>query len=187
MKLSLIFFPLLLVCFSVAALRADDSATGGVGGAIHMLQGGTNVRMVAEVVHISHLGTKLPKVTARFVFRNDGPPTTVAMGFPESGGGDHGQPDYTDLTNFHSTVDNKPVALRRVVVDRTRNHLLAYDEYTIWWIKRVHFRRGQTRIVYDRYEGGGGGDSIGTQWFTYILRSGVPGKATLNTLGSFTT
>jgi hypothetical protein len=157
-----------IFCLALAlgpAARADDGAVRGVGGAVQLMQGHPSVRMVSEVVRIQ---VPEARVSARFVFHNDGPPVTVEMGFPEEGGGDIALLD-THFQGFRSYVDGKRVAVRRVVASQG-------NSYRYWWVKRVRFGRGQTRVVENRYIGGQGGMSSGDRWFNYILQSGASWK-----------
>jgi len=153
---------------------ANDGVVAGVGGvpsAIRLAQKEhPSIRLVREDVFI-----KLPEgeVTARFVFRNEGPETTVLMGFPESGGGDTSV-TWSNFDYFVSFVDGK-----RVKVQRFGPKGKTYGSYEIWWVKRVRFRKGQIRIVVNRYRGGFGWDKTGMSWFTYVLRTGASWKGTI--------
>lgn len=70
------------------AAWANDRAIVGRGGTWKPLQGEhASIRMVSERVRVD-VYEKYYDVQASFVFRNEGPATTVTMGFPESGGGD---------------------------------------------------------------------------------------------------
>ncbi len=160
---------ILVLCLGALTLcgtaRGDDSAMEGVGGVLKPMHGHPSVRMVSEEVHI-----KLPQdvVEASFTFRNDGPPVTVLIGFPEQGKGG----GYTQFDHFRSTVDGHPLKVRRYVQQRPGED----GNYKYWWIKRVHFNRGQTRVVLNRYEGGEFVTSAGVVGFNYILRTGASWK-----------
>jgi hypothetical protein len=153
---------------------ANDAVVAGVGGAPSVIKLAQkehpSIRLVREDVFI-----KLPKgeVTARFVFRNEGPETTVLMGFPEKGGGDTSV-TWSNFDYFVSFVDG-----RRVKVQRFGPKGEIVGDYEIWWVKRVHFRKGQTRIVVNRYRGGFGYNTSGMQWFTYVLSTGASWKGTI--------
>src|SRR5438270_7298538 len=71
----------LALCMASAG-KADDGYVTGVGGAACLMHGHPTIRMVSEEVHI-----QLPegKVSAQFVFKNEGAATTVEIGFPEKG------------------------------------------------------------------------------------------------------
>ncbi|HIE51613.1 MAG TPA: YARHG domain-containing protein [Armatimonadetes bacterium] len=127
-----------------------------------------SVRMVAEDVHIK-LATG--EVVCQFVFKNEGPATTVLMGFPEGGGGDVRVPEYTNFDRFEARVDGVKVPVRRVVPKDQ-----GPAEYQIWWVKRVHFRRGQRRVVRNRYTSSLGSNIAGYSFFEYILRTGASWK-----------
>jgi hypothetical protein len=148
--------------------RGDDSALFGVGGVLKPMHGHPSVRMVSEEVHI-----KLPQdeVEASFTFHNDGQPVTVLIGFPEQGKGKN----YTQFTHFRSSVDGKPIKVMRFVQEKPSDEEND-DYYKYWWIKRVHFDRGQTRVILNRYEGGAYVTDYGVAGFNYILRTGASWK-----------
>lgn len=159
-----------------AAGFANDSFVDASGGVVTPLKGGTQVRMVRE-----HIRVRLPDcdVEARFVFRNDGPAKTVTIGFPEEGYNDgplrRGQT--TRFLRFASEVDGHPVRVAREA-ERMRDP----EETRIWWVKRVRFARGQTRVIVNRYRtrpGGMQGDSELLHTFEYILHTGAPWKGTI--------
>jgi hypothetical protein len=146
------------------AASADDGAMEGEGGSLHLMSAGhPSVTMANEVVRIDGL----PKghVRARFVFKNHGPACDVKMGFPDQSWGDgHAGGGFE---GFRSWVDGREV--RTQFVEGTNpDPSQALD----WWVKRVHFNRGQTRVVEDEYFGGGGYDSSGNQFIMYELDTG---------------
>lgn len=147
-----------------AAARGDDAALVASGGALKLMHGHPAIRMLSEEVHIA-----LPdgKVEATFIFRNDGPATTVLIGFPEQGK-DVMPKARTHLVNFRSWVDGKPVATKQV--GRTEGD---DADYTAWWVKQVPFSRGQTHTIVNRYEGGWLDTSYGCSGFQYILKTGA--------------
>jgi hypothetical protein len=152
---------------------ADDGAMYGVGGSLALMKGHPTVRMVSEEVKI-----RLPEaeVEAQFVLRNEGPATWVTIGFPETGGGaDFPGTDQSSFTGFRSTVDGKPVRVSRVIESRGGG----MSDYHFWWVKRVHFARGQTRVVVNRYTGELGFDSGGHRSFTYVLKTGASWKGSI--------
>jgi hypothetical protein len=149
---------------------ADDGAIEGVGGNIKLLRGHKTIRMVSEDVRI-----KLPEgsVRATFVFRNEGPATTVKIGFPESG--DNAGPTSERKSGFgyfRSYVDGQRIRVKR-------EGKLAQDqdgEYHTWWTKNVRFGRNQTRVIANEFQGGLGGDTSNDAYFSYVLSTGASWK-----------
>ncbi|MFI5385265.1 MAG: DUF4424 family protein [Fimbriimonadales bacterium] len=163
-----------LLLSAAYAIPADDTAVDGIGGNIKMMKGHPTIRMVSEDVRV-----KLPQATVRavFVFHNDGPATTVKIGFPESGTGyDHGTRRNSLFGYFRSYVDGK-----RIKVKREGNlHVEEEDNsYHIWWTKSVHFGRHQTRVIVDEYKGGIGGDTTNHAFFTYVMSTGGSWKGNI--------
>jgi hypothetical protein len=149
---------------------ADDGDIEGVGGSIKLLKGHKTIRMVSEDVRI-----KLPEGTVRatFVFRNEGPATSVKMGFPESGNNaSTSSKTRTRFGYFRSYVDGQ-----RFKVKREGN--LARDmegDYHTWWTKSLRFGKHQTRVVVNEYQGGFGGDTSNDAYFNYVLSTGASWK-----------
>ena len=84
-------------------------------------------------------------VDVHFVFQNDGPKTTVQMGFPESGGGDIGSKEFrhqTGFLSFHTWVDGRPVLAAVRLPGQC-----ADEGYETYWVKTVPFAAGQSRMV----------------------------------------
>jgi hypothetical protein len=165
---------LFVFIWAFCAAWADDGASSGLTGSVQLLDSHPTIRMVSEVVRVS-----LPKakVRASFVFRNEGPATTVRMAFPEEGYGDVTTPTSQgdSFEFFRSYVDGKRVKVTRVV-DKERT---GEAEYHVWWVKRVHFGRGQTRRVVCEYEGGGSRSSYGWYGWSYTLKTGASWKGTI--------
>lgn len=159
--------------WSFATARADDGAVSGIGGTVKMLKGPPTIRMVSEAVSI-----KVPEgnVRASFVFLNEGPATTVTMGFPESGEGPDGSTrGKTAFSYFRSFVDGKPVKCRLWPKSEDEDA----QTYDYWWVKNVHFAAHQRRVVVDEYGGSGGGATDGSQWIPYNLLTGATWKGTI--------
>jgi hypothetical protein len=134
-------------------LKRNDSAITGVGGSLTLLKGEhTSVQMVRETVAMS-LEPDGYRVTVDFVFRNDGPATTVLMGFPESGSGDVPQsPRASAMRAFGTWVDGVSAKAAWVPVKSDQE-----GEYRAHWVKEVRFAAGQTRKVRVRYRSDYGG------------------------------
>jgi hypothetical protein len=150
---------------------ADDSATTGLTGTVKVMDAHPSVRMVSEAVHI-----KLPDavVRAEFVFRNEGPATTVRMAFPEEGGGDTSAPKKltSHFSYFRSYVDGKRFRVTKVVDEKHTGE----GQYHVWWTKTVKFAKHQTRRVVCEYKGGGSDSTGGSRGFGYTLVTGASWK-----------
>lgn len=160
---------LLAICFLCISTSAyaNDSAVYGVGGAIQPMEEHSSIRMVRERVDVK-LYPEHAEVRCEFDFKNESKATTVKMGFPESAWGDVSAPKKSMFTYFRSYVDGKLVRTKLA----TSKPSDAYGDYRIWHLKNVPFAAGQTRAVTDKYTSQLGGMSDGTQFFSYILRTG---------------
>jgi hypothetical protein len=133
-----------LLCLPVSVL-ANDTAVEGIGGSWQPLKGEhRSVSMTRERVRMDVYRTYY-QATADFEFHNNGPATTVLMGFPETGYGDVPERRTTAFSNFTTAVDG-----RRVPVLRQTSHDSMFN-YKAYWVKRVPFTRNQTRRVRVRY------------------------------------
>lgn len=124
---------------------ANDTAVVGAGGRWQRLgEGITRVQMVREAVYLN-LDQKSSYLTsAEFVFKNQGGPTQITMGFPESGYGDVPGQDYrakSGFSQFRSWVDGAPVTIKRSPAQVTEM------QYSAFWTKQVTFGKGQIRRV----------------------------------------
>src|SRR6185369_6221029 len=135
-----------------SACLANDAPLNLYGGSAKpMVPGQTLVRMRAETVVLT-LSRSGYGVDVRFDFFNDGPSTTVAVGFPESYGKSyryHGQP----LQNFQTWVDGVPVAAREAAGSGTGG-----AEPYGWRVKDVSFPAGKATAVRVRYDAAYYGD-----------------------------
>jgi hypothetical protein len=151
--------------------QANDSAVRGVGGSWRPLKGEhRSVRMVREDVNIN-VGLRYSKivegdyagydVTANFVFRNYGAAQWVNMGFPERGGGDI-KPREAHFQQFHTWVNGKRVPVQRRVLRIEGED--DYNHYEALWVKRVYFKRGETKNVRVSYKSDAGA-TAGVGWY----------------------
>ncbi len=163
----------LLVSLSVVAC-ANDAAIHGVGGAIAPMDGHPSVRMVREKID-ARINWDSVKVRCEFVFKNEGPATTVRMGFPEEASGvDVGPIKKSRLSGFRSLVDGKPV--KTTFVPTKSDADSDSETYRAWHVKTVRFEANQTRTVVDEYTSPLGMDSMGGRSFSYILVTGKSWK-----------
>jgi hypothetical protein len=127
---------------------------------------------------------KLPDgtVEARFVFKNEGPATTIQMGFPEEsynvGKMKSGQK--SRFKYFKSWIDGKAVSVARKTASPRGSE--DYREL-YWWVKDVSFKAGETKVILNRYKTTPGGSYVdgGYQEVTYIVSTGAPWKGTIGT------
>ncbi len=146
-------------------VQANDSAISGVSGtpgnlrAVQLTGEHKSVRMVREEI-VMTIGRNDYLTEAHFVFRNDGPATTVRMGFPESSGGDS---DFdtlkkrTPFKEFQTWVDGREITATRLIAQHNPDDF----EFEAFWVKSVPFKRGQTRDVRVRYRSPLGGSTDG--------------------------
>lgn len=171
---------------------ANDSAITGVGGSLTLLKGEhKTIRMVREKVAMI-LGPKDYEVNVDFVFTNDGPATSVKMGFPESGSGDVRQLKKSQMLAFHTWVDGIKTAANWVPVKRNEE-----DQYEAHWVKDVKFGKGQTHKIRVSYRSAYGGSATnglrtfvgyhftGANWKGKVDESAL--TVTLRRPGSFVT
>ena len=132
-----------LIGLWLSALKADDAPVMGIGGTIRPMQEHPTIEMVAEYVH-AWLARDQIKVECVFLLRNDGPATTVQIGFPNNGGGEVG--DYLPFREFHSYVNGQPVdvAIMPDTSDST-------SVFLTWWVKEVYFGPGELKSIRDEY------------------------------------
>src|ERR1044072_1280107 len=163
-----------LIAFVTGLCFADDgwwSATGGIEafGKSH-----PNIRMVSEDLHI-HLNDSRPaEVDVTFVFRNEGPATTVTMAFPEEYQSRMG----ASLDRFRTWVDGVRTTASRKITKKTDNEDFDSEGRAVW-LKRVTFRRGQQRRVRVAYDGSYYGNTSGDLGLQYILKSGASWKGSI--------
>lgn len=138
-----ILLVLLLGLFPLAAM-ANDRAVVGIGGRVQALKfENPQIRMVKERVHMRVRPNEY-EVTADFWFANEGPATSVLMGFPESGAGDIDSNDFhrqSGFTVFKSWVDGRSVSVTRRFDTGEEGYYRAH------WVKSVGFSANQRRHV----------------------------------------
>jgi hypothetical protein len=144
---------------------SDDTAITGISGAIQPMKSHPSVVLRSQVIKIK-LSPKYADVDCTFVLHNTGKATSVLIGFPESGGGDIVVPKM-GFEYFRSYVDGKRVQVR-VQEQRRDAHPGGYFR---WYLKRVRFGAGQTRVIRNVYRAPLGAISTGHNFFDYILET----------------
>lgn len=172
MKRNFLLAGVVLSLFTLAsATRANDSAVTGVGGSWRPLKGEHRaVRMVRENININ-VGLRYSKiikgnyagydVTANFVFKNYGVAQWVQMGFPERGGGDI-NPQKSQFQNFKTWVNGRRVAATRRILEMSNDE--DFRDYSALWVKRVYFKKGETKNVRVSYSSDAGA-TAGVGWY----------------------
>ena len=146
---------IMIVLLGLTALAWTNETVVAVGqaGRIHRIRGKTTmVRMVREWVNID-VFPDTQHFQVQFIFHNDGPATTITMGFPEGGIITH--PHHSGFQSFRYWVDGREVKASRKLAKLER---FAENEegsmeyfYDAFWVNKVHFARNQQRIVRVEY------------------------------------
>jgi hypothetical protein len=183
----------LLAAYAVALLSivcglvyADDGAISEIAsGTITPLDQHGSVRMVREKVDV-RLTRKRALVRCEFVFKNDGKPITVRMGFPEQARSGGDAQASGRLHNFKSTVDGIAVKTRHIgSYNKPHDKYDQREFYNGWFIKDVHFDAGQSRTIIDEYVSDlGVSNSVDSPYdavylFKYILKTGRSWKGSI--------
>jgi hypothetical protein len=148
----------------------NDSAVVGVGGVIKPMENHPSIVLRSHVVKVK-ITPEYADVDCTFVLHNTGKATRVLIGFPESGGGDIVVPKM-GFEYFRSYVDGKRVQVR--VQEQRRD--VDPGGYFRWYLKRVRFGAGQTRVIRNVYRAPLGGISTGQSFFHYVLTTGASWK-----------
>ena len=163
------------LCVSVALAMlsvlgwCDDTAVVGISGTIRPMKSHSSIVLRSQVVKVK-LTPEYADVDCTFVLHNTGKATSVLIGFPEEGYGTDVDATSGGFAFFRSFVDGKPVKVR-VYGQKGGDR-----EYSRWYVKRVYFRAGQTRVIRNIYRTSPGGDSIGNGFFIYTLSTGASWK-----------
>lgn len=149
---------------------ANDTALSVRGGLAGAMSEHPSIRMVTALI-TADLHNHYSLVQCEYLFRNEGPATTVSMGFPSLPGyGD--VPDLEvapELRDFRSWIDGKPVATRQVQQAKQEGE----DARRRWYVKEVPFAPGQERKVRNSYRQPNGHVSTGEQFLPYVLSTGA--------------
>ena len=146
----------------------NDTAVVGIGGVIKPMESHPSIVLRSHVVKVK-LTPEYADVNCTFVLHNTGKATSVLIGFPESGGGAIEVPT-TGFQYFRSYVDGKRIQVR------VQEPKLRDMGYSRWYLKRVHFGTGQTRVIRNVYRAPLGAVSNGEKFFHYILVTGASWK-----------
>lgn len=176
---------IMLILASLALIAGKSEANdGGIafGGSPKLLKSHPSVSMKSETIRM-HVGQDVVTVDCRFVFRNNGPATTVRMGFPDEAAGEQARevgdvdeqgreiwkttPPRSNFKSFKSYVDGKPVKTTLIRANQPSH---------FWHAKVVRFPARSTRIVRDVYTVDVGGQITADSYIhqaSYILHTGA--------------
>lgn len=157
--------------------QANDSFVIASGGTVAPMKANPHIRMVQEDIWV-----QLPEcaVVSRFVFKNEGPATKIQIGFPEEGynNGEEELQKRSRFKYFRSYVNGK-----RISVSRKTENLEEENTVRYWWVKTVSFRRGEAKVIVNKYQTTPGGmvDDKTYRLMTYIVNTGAPWKGKIGT------
>jgi len=138
-----------------ASATADSGALGRIGDSVQPLEH-TQVKMVSKDItaEVNVLETYFEAV---FTFHNDGPETTVLMGFPEASGMDREPSEeypyrrfHQDLEDFTTYIDGEMVEVEKEEGLLQDNGLNAVD-FPNWYTWKVDFAEDETVVVKNTY------------------------------------
>ncbi len=156
MKLRLIFtFSLVFLLLAPASATADSGALGRIGDSVQPLEH-TQVKMVSKDI-TAEVNARETYFEAVFTFHNDGPETTVLMGFPEASGLDREPSEehpyrrfHQDLEDFKTYVDGEEVEVEKEEGLLQDNGLNAMG-FPNWYTWKVEFAEDETVVVKNTY------------------------------------
>ncbi len=165
----------------------DDAVYSGDGVNIYPIEE-TNVRLVSEEIKITQGEGLGWGVDVSINFKNEGPSTTVQMGFPfDAYSPDDGSIEDSDSTSnntldphFRTFVDGQELKVTRRKA--SRNPRLTGINFPIVYTFDVFFQPGEMKTIRHTYSVGGYSDSAGNTKFKYILRTGALWKGTIDTI-----
>lgn len=157
MKLRFIFtFSLFFLLLTPVSATADSGALGRIGDSVQPLEH-TQVEMVSKDITAEVNVRGGTYFEAVFTFHNDGPETTVLMGFPEASGLDREPSEehpyrrfHQDLEDFKTYVDGEGVEVEKEEGLLQDNGLNAMD-FPNWYTWKVEFAEDETVVVKNTY------------------------------------
>lgn len=166
---------LLMLSLSGCAL-ANDGYLSPYAGAAEPL--GTHASIIMESADIDlALFEDHAAGWCAYVFYNDGPATTVTMGFPVFEGGQEGERVKPRLPQFRSKVDGVPVKVTTLEKKDKQGRT------TFWYVKDVQFERGQRRTIINRFRQGYGDSTMGDNFFVYVVSTARSWRGPVERLG----
>ena len=176
---------ILLLASAPTIIQADDTVYSGDGYHVYPIQN-SDVQLVAETIVITDNHAFVfarSKWVDRFTinvdmtFKNQGPDTTLQMGFPVLADDRDGELIEID-THFLTWVNGKEVAI-------TKKQGIPNPLKDDWHFSKtvytytVSFKRGETKKIKHSYNVGGSDTSVGSWELRYILRTGALWKGVI--------
>ncbi len=151
---------------------ADMSSLLGIGGTYQPMSGESPVRLLREFIRIE-FSPRLARTVVQFEFRNEGRPQTVVMGFPEQVMYERGR-----YQRFRAEADGWPLAARPTpwVAESSE------QRWARWWVSKVHFARGERRIIRVRYQEPPGIDETDCYVYRYLFGTGRSWKGSIGSV-----
>jgi hypothetical protein len=181
-KKLILLLAIVLLAHTPAIVQADDSVYMGSGYQVYPIQN-SDVQLVAETIVITdeHAFGRAPSfgddrfiINVDMTFKNQGPNTTLQMGFPVMEDDEAGEVD----THFRTWVNGKEVAItRKQGMPNPANGDLNFSK-TVYTYS-VSFKKGETKKIKHSYNVGGTDSNTGNWELRYILRTGALWKGVI--------
>jgi hypothetical protein len=170
MKLKLIYCVLFIFFFFSSIASADDSEFWGEGETVWPVEN-NEIEMVAETIRVQP-GENRWDAECIFVLRNTGKEMEVQVGFPDQTGWEpEAEPKNGTIRNFRCYVDGREITVEhKKGIGNPLNPELQYPFAYVW---KMHFKKGQKRIVKNTYTFGGLHIAGGEEVLTYVLKTGA--------------
>ncbi len=153
----------LLFCLSAAS--ANDSPLGIYGGAVQLLKGETDIRMVSAAIS-ADVYYEETRVRCEYLLQNDGAEQSVKLGFPDFV--QYQGADAPHLREFRSWADGQ--ALDVTVYNPSSEEWGNAERSERWYVRSLRFAPGQRRTILNTYvqpNGGIGSLDSTSRWFRY--------------------
>ncbi len=156
MKLRLIFtFSVIFLLLAPASVTADSGALGRIGDSVQPLEH-TQVKMAGKDI-TAEVDERETYFEAVFTFHNDGPETTVLMGFPEASGLDREPSEQHPQRRFHQDLEDFKTYVNGEEVEVEKEEGLLQDNglnamgFPNWYTWKVEFAEDETVVVKNTY------------------------------------
>ena len=149
--------------------HGDAGAVGRMGDSVRPLQH-THVEMAKKEIK-AKVANDYTYFEAVFTFHNNGPDTTVLMGFPVASEEAAERMRLRDLEDFAAYVNGEAVPVKKeagLVPETGRNNL----EFPHWYVWEVDFSEGETKEVLNTYKAPNSSDGVAFISTGYIITTG---------------
>ena len=159
---------LLAASVVVPVALGNDGAIVNVGGGVRLMDEHPSVHLYSEFVH-AWVSNDEVKVECVFFLWNDGPATTVTIGFPNNSYGADVEGS-RPFRSFRSFVNGDSTA----VVPMPDVDYQSYGDYRTWMVKTVEFAEQEVKCIRNEYTSSPGHDASTppNYFFEYILLTG---------------